>query len=119
TPTPPAGPASTQTTPDGSPTTPSPSPTKPTRSAIGIRHSRNRCTPPVLYGLISRVVDAMPPKYTRGKRLMRVRGDLHGTYSAVFDPLAPVRGRIEPGHPLGVWPESPDEASDEASDGPS
>jgi hypothetical protein len=56
-----------------------------------------------LYGLMSRVIQAMPAKLTRGKRLMRVRGELHGTYSTVFDTLAPGRGRIEPGHPLGVW----------------
>lgn len=61
-----------------------------------------------LYGLISRVVDAMPAKLTRGNRLVRVRGQLHHTYKAVFDTLAPGRGRIEPGHPLGVWPQSPD-----------
>jgi hypothetical protein len=59
-----------------------------------------------IYGLIGRVVEAMPAKYTRGKRLVRVRGDLHGTYSAMFDTLAPGRGRIEPGHPLGVWQSS-------------
>jgi hypothetical protein len=57
-----------------------------------------------LYGLIGRVVEAMPAKLTRGNRLLRVRGELHGTYSVVFDTLAPSRGRIEPGHPLGVWP---------------
>jgi hypothetical protein len=69
-----------------------------------------------IYGLIGRVVDAMPAKLTRGKRLVRVRGDLHGTYSAVFDTLEPGRGRIEPGHPLGVWPTAPDETSDKTSD---
>jgi hypothetical protein len=62
--------------------------------------------------LIGRVVEAMPAKYTRGKRLVRVRGELHGTYSAVFDTLAPGRGRIEPGHPLGVWTVPPDEPPD-------
>jgi hypothetical protein len=61
-----------------------------------------------LYGLIRRVVDAMPAKLTRGNRLVRVRGQLHNTYTAVFDTLAPGRGRIEPGHPLGVWPAAPD-----------
>jgi hypothetical protein len=65
-----------------------------------------------IYGLIGRVVEAMPAKYRRGNRLVRVRGDLYGRYSTVFDTLAPVRGRIEPGHPLGVWPAPPDEASD-------
>ena len=72
-----------------------------------------------IYGLIGRVVEAMPAKYTRGNRLVRVRGDLHSRYSTVFDTLAPGRGRIEPGHPLGVWPAPPDKAPDEASDGPS
>jgi hypothetical protein len=60
-----------------------------------------------IYGLIGRVVEAMPARYTRGKRLVRVRGELHSTYSAVFDTLAPGRGRIEPGHPLGVWSAAP------------
>ncbi|MGW5557601.1 hypothetical protein ACWER9_10305 [Micromonospora sp. NPDC003944] len=57
-----------------------------------------------LYGLIRRVVDALPAKLTRGKHLVRVRGELHATYSEVFDTLAPGRGRIVPGHPLGMWP---------------
>jgi hypothetical protein len=61
-----------------------------------------------LYGLIRRVVEAMPAKLTRGNRLVRVRGELHGTYSTVFDTLAPDRGRIEPGQPLGVWTAPPD-----------
>jgi hypothetical protein len=65
-----------------------------------------------IYGLIGRVVEAMPAKYTRGKRLVRVRGELHGTFSAVFDTLAPGRGRIEPGHPLGVWTAPPGEPPD-------
>ena len=57
-----------------------------------------------LYGLIRRVVEAMPAKLTRGNRLARVRGELHGRYSDVFATLAPDRGRIAPGHPLGIWP---------------
>jgi hypothetical protein len=57
-----------------------------------------------VYGLIWRVVEALPAKLTRGNRLVRVRGELYGTYTAVFATLAPGRGRIEPGHPLGVWP---------------
>ncbi|WP_435209068.1 hypothetical protein [Micromonospora sp. bgisy143] len=57
-----------------------------------------------LYGLIRRVVDALPAKLTRGKHLVRVRGELQATYSEVFDTLAPGRGRIIPGHPLGLWP---------------
>lgn len=56
-----------------------------------------------LMGLIWRVTDAMPPKYTRGKKLLRVRGDLHANYSAVFATLRAGRGRITPEHPLGVW----------------
>ncbi|GAB3160759.1 hypothetical protein GCM10027290_67170 [Micromonospora sonneratiae] len=59
-----------------------------------------------LYGLIGRVADAMPAKLTRGKRLMRTRGHLHDRYSAVFDTLAPGRGQITPGHPLGIWPDT-------------
>jgi hypothetical protein len=61
-----------------------------------------------LMGLISRVTDAMPVKYTRGKKLMRVRGDLHANYSTILATLRPGRGRITSAHPLGVW-ESPDE----------
>jgi hypothetical protein len=60
-----------------------------------------------LYGLIGRVVDAMPAKYTRGNRLVRVRGELHGTYSHLFDTLAPGRGRITAEHPLGLWQPAP------------
>lgn len=56
-----------------------------------------------LYGLIARVADALPAKLTRGKHLMRTRGQLHERYSDVFDTLAPGRGRIAPGHPLGIW----------------
>jgi hypothetical protein len=59
-----------------------------------------------LYGLIRRVVDAMPAKLTRGKHLMHTRGQLHSTYSDVFATLAPGRGRITPGHPLGIWPDA-------------
>jgi len=61
-----------------------------------------------LLGLIRRVTDAMPAKLARGNRLLRVRGELHSTYTAVFDTLSPGRGRIEPGHPLGVWPTAGD-----------
>jgi len=63
-----------------------------------------------VYGLIWRVVEAMPAKLTRGNRLVRVRGELHATYTTVLDTLVPGRGRIEPGHPLGVWPSPPDGA---------
>src|SRR5437764_15053939 len=34
-----------------------------------------------VYGLVGRVADAMPAKYTRGNRLARVRGELHDTFS--------------------------------------
>ncbi len=63
-----------------------------------------------LYGLISRVTEAMPAKYTRGKHLVRVRGELHATYTNLFATLIPGRGRITPGNPLGVWP-PPDSAT--------
>lgn len=63
-----------------------------------------------LYGLIGRVVEALPAKLTRGKHLMRTRGQLHERYSGVFDTLAPGRGRIAPGHPLGIWTNSAGEA---------
>ncbi len=56
-----------------------------------------------LYGLVGRVADAMPAKYTRGNRLARTRGELHANYSNVFATLQPGRGRITAGHPLGVW----------------
>lgn len=56
-----------------------------------------------LYGLIGRVVEAMPPAMRRGKRLIRVRGEMHDTFSRMFTTLAPGRGRITPGHPLGIW----------------
>jgi hypothetical protein len=69
-----------------------------------------------LMGLISRVTDAMPAKYTRGKKLLRVRADLHANYSTVFATLRPGRGRITSAHPLGVW-DSPDEGG--SASGPS
>ncbi|GAB3863718.1 hypothetical protein GCM10029963_72930 [Micromonospora andamanensis] len=56
-----------------------------------------------LYGLIGRVVEFLPAKLTRGKHLMRTRGQLHERYSDVFNTLAPGRGRIVPGYPLGIW----------------
>ena len=56
-----------------------------------------------LYGLISRVADAMPAKYTRGAKLARVRGELHATFSNVLACLQPGRGRITPDQPLGMW----------------
>jgi hypothetical protein len=66
-----------------------------------------------VYGLVGRVADAMPAKYTRGNRLARVRGELHGTFSNVLAGLHPGRGRITPEHPLGVWvPAEPPAATD-------
>jgi hypothetical protein len=62
-----------------------------------------------LYGLVGRVADAMPAKYTRGKRLARIRGELHATYTRVFATLSPGRSRITPTQPLGVW-EPPQES---------
>ncbi len=56
-----------------------------------------------LYGLIGRVAEAMPAKYTHGNRLARVRGELHATFSNVFATLQPGRARITPDQPLGVW----------------
>lgn len=60
-----------------------------------------------LMALISRVTDAMPAKYTRGKKLLRVRGELHANYSTVLATLRPGRARITTEHPLGRW-EPPD-----------
>jgi hypothetical protein len=72
-----------------------------------------------LMGLISRVTDAMPAKYTRGKKLLRVRGDLHANYSNVFATLHPGRGRITAEHPLGVWePPDEDNSASGTSNGP-
>ncbi|MFB9238354.1 hypothetical protein ACFFWC_22830 [Plantactinospora siamensis] len=60
-----------------------------------------------LYGLIGRVIESLPAKLTRGRHLTRTRGQLHERYSDVFDTLAPSRGRIAPGHPLGIWTHPP------------
>ncbi|MEV6299872.1 hypothetical protein AB0M02_10760 [Actinoplanes sp. NPDC051861] len=68
-----------------------------------------------LYGLIARVTDAMPSKLTRGKKLMTVRGLLHGNYSTVLKTLRPGRGRITAEYPLMAWEETPDRA--DTSDG--
>ncbi len=51
-----------------------------------------------LYGLISRVADAMPAKLTRGRRLARIRGHLHANYSTLFATLHPDRDRITGAH---------------------
>lgn len=49
-----------------------------------------------LYGLISRVIDAMPRQLTRGKRLARTRAELNTTYTTVLATLAPGRDPITP-----------------------
>jgi hypothetical protein len=56
-----------------------------------------------VYGLVGRVCDAMPAKYTRGNRLARVRGELHATYTHLIATRQPGRGVITAEHPLGVW----------------
>ena len=72
-----------------------------------------------VYALISRVTEAMPGAYTRGKKLMKVRGQLHGTYSTVLATLRPGRGRITPQHRLGLWTSSqPDRANTGADQTP-
>lgn len=49
-----------------------------------------------LLGLVARVVDTLPTKLTRGKRLIGTRGTLIDNYSGFFSTLAPGRGRITP-----------------------
>jgi hypothetical protein len=56
-----------------------------------------------LMGLIRRATDAFPARVTRGRKLQAVRGELHTVYTNIFATLAPGRGRILPGQPLGVW----------------
>jgi hypothetical protein len=72
-----------------------------------------------LYGLITRVTDGMPTKYTRGKRLIEIRGQLHANYSTVFATLRPGRGHITPQQPLGLWqePTTPPATSPPSGDG--
>jgi len=41
------------------------------------------------------------------RRLIRVRGELHGLYGHFLDTVKPGRGPITPEHPLGVWPDPP------------
>jgi hypothetical protein len=71
-----------------------------------------------LYGLIRRVTDHMPRKFTRGKRLAATRAHLHAHYRDMFDTLLPGAGRITRGHPLGVWgtPTAEDTTSTETPD---
>jgi hypothetical protein len=69
-----------------------------------------------LMGLIARVTNAMPAKYTRGKKLLLVRGLLREQYSTMLATLRPGRGRITAEHPLGVA-DSPHE--DHPATGPS
>jgi hypothetical protein len=75
-----------------------------------------------LYGLIRRVTDTMPAKYTRGTRLLRTRAALHATYSTLLATLQPGRGRITHDHPLGLWQQPHDDpfgaSEPEATDGP-
>lgn len=52
-------------------------------------------------GLVRRVVDALPPKVTRGNRLPRVRAEIVTTYEAMFPTLQPGRRRVTAEHPLG------------------
>ena len=52
---------------------------------------------------VIQTIDAMPPRYTRGKKLARVRGELHQNYSTVLATLRPGRGRITADNPLGEW----------------
>ncbi len=68
-----------------------------------------------VYGLVSRVAEALPAKFVRGSRLPRVRAELHATYSVVFATLTPGRGRITLDHPLGVWV-APDEPAPAAGE---
>jgi hypothetical protein len=56
-----------------------------------------------VYGLVTRVADSMPKKFTRGARLPRVRAELHANYTTVLATLAPGRGRVNSSHPLGIW----------------
>lgn len=56
-----------------------------------------------LYGLVRRVTDHMPAKFTRGKRLASTRAHLLALYSDMFDTLLPAAGRITAAHPYGLW----------------
>jgi hypothetical protein len=62
-----------------------------------------------VYGLVARVCDAMPAKYTRGQRLVRVRGELHATYTHLIATRQPGRGVITAENPLGLWPTNSEE----------
>jgi hypothetical protein len=54
--------------------------------------------------LVTRVVECLPRYMTStNARLLRVRGDLYDTYDNFFANLQPGRGRVEPGHPMGIW----------------
>lgn len=74
-----------------------------------------------VYGLISRATETLPGKYRHGRRLAATRGQLHAAYSIMLATLVPGRGRIIPGHPLGVWepaqPDTPDPDRPSAQDG--
>ncbi len=57
-----------------------------------------------LLGLVGRVVESLPRKVTNTtKKLLTARGVLLTQYEEFFADLRPGRGRLEPGHPYGVW----------------
>lgn len=62
-----------------------------------------------VYGLVGRVCDAMPAAYTRGNRLVRVRGELHATYAHLIATRQSGRGVITAEHPLGLWTDHQEE----------
>lgn len=62
-----------------------------------------------LYGLITRVTESMPAKYTRGRRLPQVRGLLHQLYSGLFEAGPP---RRQPLPATGELPTSGPDSTD-------
>ena len=57
-----------------------------------------------LLGLVRRVVDSLPRRNTNtAKKMLAARGVLMTQYEEFFADLRPGRGRLEPGHPYGVW----------------
>jgi len=57
-----------------------------------------------LLALIWRGVEGLPGSVS-GKRLIRLRAELHGLYQHVLDTLQPGRAAITPEHPFGHWPD--------------
>lgn len=53
--------------------------------------------------LVGHVVEGLPAKLTRGKRLIQTRSELLDTYQHLLDTLKPGRGRITLDDPLPVW----------------